>query len=115
MAQALGIPVGRMIAATFALGAALAGIAGLLLANRYFVTPTDGASYMLTAYIAVVIGGWGSLAGAVAGAMLIAVFEIFVSAMLSHPVAIALLYGCLLAILVLRPQGLFGERAQRRA
>lgn len=114
MARALGIPVNRMIAATFALAAALAGAAGLLLANRFFVTPTDGAAYIIAAYIAVVIGGWGSVPGAVAGALLIAVFEVVVSAYLSHTVAIAALYGALLLILFFRPQGLFGEAVRRR-
>lgn len=114
MARALGISVNRMIAATFALAAALAGAAGLLLANRFFVTPTDGTAYIIAAYIAVVIGGWGSVPGAVAGAFLIALFEVLVSAYLSHTVAVACLYGALLLILFFRPQGLFGEAAHRR-
>src|SRR5581483_5763469 len=78
MAAAIGIPVGRMIALTFALATALAGAAGLLLANSFFVTPADGMSYMVKAYIAATIGGWGSLAGAVAGAFLIAAFDVLV-------------------------------------
>ena len=60
MAEALGIRVNAMIALTFALATALAGVAGLLLANVFFVTPTDGTNYMLKAYIAVTIGGWGT-------------------------------------------------------
>src|SRR5437763_616096 len=48
----------------------------LLLSNAFFVTPTDGANYILKAYIAIVIGGWGSIPGAVAGALLIALFEV---------------------------------------
>lgn len=115
MARAVGIPVNRMIALTFALAAALAGAAGLLLANQFFVTPTEGTNLMIKAYIAVVIGGWGRLHGAVAGAMLIAVFEVGVAAWISYPVAEALLYAALLAVLFLRPQGLFGEAAGRRA
>lgn len=115
MAQAVGIPVNRMIAVTFGLGAALAGAAGLLLANRFFVTPTDGTAYIVAAYIAVVIGGWGSIPGAVTGALLIAVFEVIVSAYVSHTVAVAALYVALLAVLFFRPQGLFGEVAERRA
>jgi branched-chain amino acid transport system permease protein len=115
MARACGIPVTAMILLTFALGAALAGAAGLLLANRFFVTPTEGGNLILKAYIAVTIGGWGSLPGAVVGALLIALFEIGVSAWLSHTVAAAALYGALLVILVLRPQGLFGEAIRFRA
>lgn len=114
MARALGIPVTRMIAATFALAAALAGAAGLLLANKFFITPTDGTGYIIAAYIAVVIGGWGSIAGAVIGALMIAVFEVIVSAYISHTAAIAALYGALLLVLLFRPQGLFGEAVRRR-
>jgi branched-chain amino acid transport system permease protein len=132
MAEAVGIRVNWMIAATFALAAALAGAAGLLLANTFFVSPTDGTNYIIKAYIAVTIGGWGSLAGAVAGAMLIALFEVIypsiptlvpgvdaasplVAAAFSQTTATILLYAVVLVILVFRPQGLFGEKVQRRA
>lgn len=115
MARACGIPVTAMILATFALGTAYAGAAGLLLANQFFVTPTAGGDLILKAYIAVTIGGWGSVPGAVVGALLIALFEVGVSAVLSYPVALGALYATLLVILVARPQGLFGEAARRRA
>lgn len=115
MARACGIAVTPMILLTFALATALAGAAGLLLANQFFVTPTEGADLILKAYIAVTIGGWGSVPGAVAGALLIALFEIILSAWTSHTVALAALYGALLAILAVRPEGLFGEVARRRA
>ena len=115
MAAALGVPVNAMIAITFALAAGLAGIAGLLLANQYFVTPTEGGTLILKAYIAVTIGGWGRISGAVLGALLIALFEVIVAAYVSYVVAETLLYVALLAILFVRPQGLMGELAQRRA
>jgi len=115
MARACGIPVTSMILATFALGTAFAGAAGLLLANQFFVTPTSGGDLILKAYIAVTIGGWGSVPGAVVGALLIALFEVGVSSVLSYPVALGALYATLLVILVARPQGLFGEAARRRA
>ena len=72
-----------------ALGAALAGAAGLLLSNQFFVTPSAGSGLILKAYIAVTIGGWGSIAGAVAGALLIAAFEVVVSYTLSYTAATA--------------------------
>lgn len=115
MARALGIPVRRLTALAFGLGAALAALAGLLLANVYFVTPTAGLAFMLKAYIAVTIGGWGSLRGAVAGAFLVALFEVIAARLWSANLADALLYAALLAALLLRPQGLFGEAAGRRA
>ncbi|MBY6263560.1 branched-chain amino acid ABC transporter permease [Azospirillum sp. 412522] len=114
MARACGVPVTAMILVTFAIGTACAGAAGLLLANRYFVTPTSGGDLILKAYIAVTVGGWGSVPGAVAGALLIALFEVGVSSVLSYPMALGALYLTLLAVLVLRPQGLFGEAVRRR-
>ncbi len=115
MARACGVPVTRMILVTFAIGTACAGAAGLLLANRYFVTPTAGGDLILKAYIAVTVGGWGSVPGAVVGALLIALFEVGVSSVFSYPVALGALYGVLLVILMVRPQGLFGEAVRRRA
>ncbi len=115
MAAALGIPVARMVAFTFATAAALAGVAGLLLANQFFVTPTDGTNFIIKAYIAVVIGGWGRIGGALAGAMLIALFETLVSAWIDYTVATGLLYAAVLIILLVRPRGLFGEIEGRRA
>jgi branched-chain amino acid transport system permease protein len=115
MARALGIRVRRLTALAFALGTALAALAGLLLANVYFVTPTAGLSFMLKAYIAATIGGWGSLRGAVAGAVAVALFEVVAGRLFSASIADALIYGALLAVLLLRPEGLFGEAAGRRA
>jgi branched-chain amino acid transport system permease protein len=128
MAEALGVRVNAMIALTFALATALAGAAGLLLANVFFVTPTDGTNYILKAYIAATIGGWGRIGGAVLGAMLIALFEVIFPALpllaplpsgadwiFSQTSATIVLYLALLAILFWRPQGLLGEPSQRRA
>jgi branched-chain amino acid transport system permease protein len=132
IAEAIGIRVNRMIAFTFGLAAALAGAAGLLLANTFFVSPTDGTNYIIKAYIAVTIGGWGSLPGAVAGALLIALFEVlypslplflplgdrnapWVQEAFSQTVSTIILYAVVLVILFFRPQGLFGEVVQKRA
>ena len=69
---------------------------------------------MLKAYIAVTIGGWGRLDGAVIGALLIGIFETLVAAFASYLVAEALLYALLLIMLVFRPSGLLPERARAR-
>lgn len=127
VAASIGIPVDRMVAATFAVGAALAGAAGLLLSRSFFVSPTDGGNYMLKAYIAVTIGGWGSIPGAVGGALLIAAFEVAYPALPALVPALApyggafsqvwstvVLYGLILLILWRRPQGLFGEAVRVR-
>jgi branched-chain amino acid transport system permease protein len=130
VAMAIGIPVDRMIAGTFAVGAALAGAAGLLLSNAFFVTPSAGGDYMVKAYIAVVIGGWGSIPGAVAGALLIAAFEVLYPSLpllippllfmpssdtvFSQTTSTIVLDVAVLLILVARPQGLFGEAVRQR-
>jgi branched-chain amino acid transport system permease protein len=130
MAQALGVPVERMIAVTFALGTALAGAAGLLLANSFFVSPTDGTNYILKAYIAVAIGGWGSIPGAVLGAFLIALFEViypaipalvptlghgaYAETLFSQTTSTILFDVAILAILTVRPRGLFDNAARTR-
>jgi branched-chain amino acid transport system permease protein len=115
MAEALGVPVTAMTALAFAVSAALAGAAGLLLSNSFFVTPTEGGNLMLKAYIAATIGGWGRLNGAALGALLIGLFETAVAAQFSAVVAEALMYAALLAVLFVRPSGLFGDRAGSRA
>jgi branched-chain amino acid transport system permease protein len=114
MAQAVGIRTSAVIAATFGFGTALAGVAGALLANQFFVYPTGGIPLSVYAYIAVVIGGWGSIAGAVIGALIISIFQVVVSAYVSYAVATGLLYVSLLLIFFFRPQGIFGELVQRR-
>jgi branched-chain amino acid transport system permease protein len=115
MARALGIRATRLIVGAFALAGGLAGLAGALLGHQFFVHAGQGPAYMLKAYIAAAIGGWGSVPGALLGALLIALFETVVSAALSAVWAQALLYLALLAILLCRPQGLFGEAMGRRA
>jgi branched-chain amino acid transport system permease protein len=115
MARAVGVPVLWTIAASFALAGALAGIAGLLSSNQYFVTPTDGANLMLKAYIATVIGGWGRIWGAALGAFLIAIFETVIALWLSFAVAEAALYIAVFVVLAVRPRGLFDEAEGRRA
>ena len=114
MAQAIGIPAFTLIAVTFGVGSALAGIAGAVLSNQFFVSPTGGVSLSIYGYIAVVIGGWGSILGAVVGALIIALFQVGASTVVPYTVATGGLYVALLVILFLRPQGVFGERVQRR-
>ena len=114
MARAVGVRVTRMIAVSFALAVALAGLAGLLLSHRYFVSPGDGSALMLKAYIAVTLGGWGRLWGAGLGAFIVAGFEIGVAWFVGFPIAEIALYCFALLVLMVRPQGIFGEPEGRR-
>lgn len=115
IARTLGIPVTWMTLLSFAAAAGLAGAAGLMTGHALFMTPTDGGSFMLKAYIAVTIGGWGRISGAVAGAFIIALFEVLFAGLVSYVWAEAALYAVLLLVLALRPQGLLGEPARVRA
>jgi len=115
MARAVGIPVGHYIMLSLALAGALAGIAGFLLGHQFLVAPTQGAGHMLKAYIAVALGGWGSVPGALLAALGIGFFETFVSAGFGDAWASAALYAGVLVVLAFRPQGLFGEPVGRRA
>ncbi len=115
MARASGIAVDRYVVLSLALAGALAGVAGQLLGHQFLVVPTEGGGHMLRAYIAVALGGWGSVPGAVLGALGIGVFETLVSSWLGDAWASAALYVAVLVVLSLRPQGLFGEPVGRRA
>ena len=115
MARAVGIPVGRTVVLSLALAGALAGIAGLLLGHQFLVSPSQGGGHMLKAYIAVALGGWGSVPGAAAAALAIGVFETVLATWLGDAWASAVLYIVVLAVLAVRPSGLFGEPAGRRA
>jgi branched-chain amino acid transport system permease protein len=115
MARAVGIPVRRYVTLSLALSGALAGIAGFLLGHQFLVTPTQGGGHMLKAYIAVALGGWGSVPGALIGALAIGLFETFVSAEVGDAWASAALYIAVLLLLTLRPRGLFGEPMGQRA
>jgi branched-chain amino acid transport system permease protein len=115
MARASGIAVDRYVVFSLALAGALAGVAGQLLGHQFLVVPTEGSGHMLRAYIAVALGGWGSVPGALVAALGIGVFETLISAGLGDAWASAALYITVLAVLSLRPQGLFGEPVGRRA
>lgn len=132
MATALGMNVNVMILITFGIAASLAGAAGLMFANAFYVTPGDGEAYMIKTYVAATMGGWGSLRGAVAGAFLVAAFEVlvpslpillpnlvgtlpFIEVLFSPTASTIWLYLAFLVVLFFRPQGLFGEAVQQRA
>ena len=115
MARAVGIPVRAYVTLSLALAGGLAGVAGFLLGHQFLITPTQGAGHMLKAYIAVALGGWGSVPGALIGALAIGVFETFVSTQVGDAWASAALYVAVILVLAVRPRGLFGEPVGRRA
>jgi branched-chain amino acid transport system permease protein len=113
-ARLMGIPVGRMIGATFMLSAAMAGIAGLLLAPVFFVTTDMGGMVMLKAFVASIVGGFGSIPGAIVGALFVGVMETFVAAYVSSAYKDAFAFLILLLVLFIWPRGLFGEKISEK-
>ncbi len=115
MASLLGIPVATMVLITFAYSAALGGFAGVLVAPVLFVSVGMGAIISLKAFAANIIGGFGSIPGAILGGLLLGVVETFGAAFISVPYKDAIAFGMLLLFLLIRPQGLFGERIAEKA
>lgn len=109
MSASLGIPVSRVYALTFAFGVALAGIAGVLLAPIYSVFPTMGRDFVLMAFSVVIIGGMGSIKGAVLAGLLLTQVQSLSSLFISPVWNDTLLFGIMVLVLMWRPQGLFGK------
>jgi branched-chain amino acid transport system permease protein len=109
MSASLGVPVSRVYAGTFSFGAALAGTAGVLLAPIYSVFPTMGRDFVLIAFSVVIIGGMGSIKGAVLAGLLLTQVQSLSSLYISPVWSDPLLFGIMVLVLMWRPQGLFGK------
>jgi branched-chain amino acid transport system permease protein len=109
MASCLGIDVERLFFLVFCLGCALAGLAGIIAAPVFSVTPDMGTQILIPTLIVVVIGGLGSLRGAVAGSLLVGFIQTF-GAVLAPQLASVIVYALLATVLILRPAGLFPAR-----
>jgi branched-chain amino acid transport system permease protein len=106
-AKVVGIDVARVRTATFVIAAALAGLAGALLTPTVAFSPSMGQHAIINAFVVVVIGGMGSVSGAVICGLLLGVVESVSSIWLPQEMASAIIYGLLLAMLLIRPRGLF--------
>ena len=115
MASLLGIPVATMVLITFAYSSALGGLAGILVAPVLFVSVGMGALISLKAFAANIIGGFGNIPGAILGGLALGVVETFGAAFISVPYKDAIAFALLLLFLLVRPQGLFGEKIAEKA
>jgi branched-chain amino acid transport system permease protein len=106
----VGIDVERVYTATFGLGTALAGLAGLLSATLFSFNPAFGAGELLKSFVVVVLGGLGSVVGTGLAALVLAVVEVFAILVLPSYLTAAVGFVMLVLVLVLRPGGLFGQR-----
>jgi branched-chain amino acid transport system permease protein len=115
MARLLGIPVALMITLTFIYSAALGGLAGILVAPILFVSIGMGSIIALKAFAATIVGGFGDIKGAIVGGLLIGIVESFAAFHISVPYKDAYAFLMLFIILIVRPQGLFGEKISEKA
>ena len=110
-AAVVGLDVKRLYALTFGLGLACVGAAGALMETIYDASPSIGPTYTLLAFIVVIVGGLGSMTGALAGGVLIGVSEAVAEFFLAPSIKSMFSFALLVLVLVLRPQGLLGRRA----
>ena len=114
-AQLMGINVNTTISVTFAIGSALAAIAGVLLCSAYPVLlPTTGSMPGIKAFTAAVFGGIGSIPGAMIGGILLGIIEIFSSAYISTELANAIVFSVLIIVLLVKPTGLLGKKISEK-
>ena len=114
-AELMGINVNGTIALTFAIGSALAAIAGALLCSAYStLTPYTGAMPGIKAFVAAVFGGIGSIPGAMIGGLLLGVIENLSRAYISSEIADAIVFAVLIVVLLVKPAGLFGKNVQEK-
>lgn len=112
MAAACGIDVGRVNALTFAYGSGLAGVAGVMMSGFKTVFPDMGTSMVVDGFLVVVVGGVGSLFGSMLSAGMLGEIDGAVAVVTNDIVARAVVFGVVILIIVLRPQGLFSFRGR---
>lgn len=114
-ASLMGINVDNTISLTFAIGSALAGIAGVLVAISYpSITPYVGVMPGLKAFVAAVLGGIGSIPGALIGGLSIGLLETLSKAYISTTFSDAIVFGVLIVILLIKPAGLLGKKTNEK-
>jgi branched-chain amino acid transport system permease protein len=109
-ARVVGLNVQRLYAITFGLGAVCVAVAGCSLTLLYDVTPSSGPQYTLLAFVIVIVGGLGSMLGALVGGVLIGASEALAGMYIAPSAKSMLSFGLLIVVLIVRPQGLFGRK-----
>lgn len=108
-ASTLGINPSTMYALAWGIGSACVGVAASLLSNFYYVFPRVGAVFVLLAYVAVALGGFGSIHGALVAGLLIGLLQVAMGFFVSSELKFVPVYMLYLAVVLLRPRGLFGR------
>jgi branched-chain amino acid transport system permease protein len=104
-----GVPYNRMAFIGFMIAAGLAALAGILIAPISIVSPVIGADYLIKGFIAVVIGGLGSIPGAILGALFVATIETLGSFYIDPSSATIAIFVLVIVLLLVRPKGLMGH------
>ena len=114
-AQLMGINVNTTISVTFAIGSALAAVAGVLLCSAYpLLVPTTGSMPGIKAFTAAVFGGIGSIPGALVGGLMLGIIEIMSRAYISMQLSDAIVFAVLIVVLLVKPDGLLGKRRNEK-
>ena len=114
-AQLMGINVDTTISMTFAIGSALAAVAGVLYMSSYpILVPTTGSMPGIKAFTAAVFGGIGSIPGAFLGGLLLGIIEIFAGGYISTQLQNAIVFAVLIVVLLVKPSGLLGKQVREK-
>ena len=108
-AKIVGIPKNRIFAATFAISTAMVGFGGILLSQKYFISPMSGGAIMIKSWVITAFGGMGSIRGGLYAAFIIGMLEAFVGWTFGMSYGMIALFVLLLTTLAIRPQGLMGR------
>ncbi|CAI8020618.1 High-affinity branched-chain amino acid transport system permease protein LivH [Geodia barretti] len=114
-ANLMGIRTNQVIAITFIIGSALGAVAGVMVGLREVVTPTMGYYKGVAAFAAAVLGGIGNVTGAMLGGIIIGIAEVLGAGYISSGYRLAIAYIIMIAVIVIRPSGLFGKSTGHRA
>ena len=108
-AQLMGIPVGRVLAIAWGVGVMLSAVAAILAAPTTSVTPNMMDTIVVYGFVAAIVGGFGSMAGALFGGLILGVVVNMIDAFLAPELAMSIVFGLLLVVLYVKPDGLFGR------
>lgn len=113
-ASLMGIPIGRLLSVAWGVGVLLGAVAAILAAPTTSVTPNMMDTIIVYAFVAAILGGFGSLAGAVVGGLVLGIIVNLIDAFIAPELAMSIVFGLLLLVLYVKPNGLFGRKTVQK-